>query len=207
MAKRDTRELILVTSLVLFNEFGEPNVTTNHIADEADISPGNLYYHFRRKEEIILELFKRYLGVIHPLLEAPEDNAINIENLWFRLHLLFEARGEYRFLFRNLTDLTELSSTMRHAVRGLLAEERRAIANYLELLARGGALTAGDASREVLLDNIHLAMTCWLPYSELVSDTGQDGPSPQSRAVSRVSIIMPRTPVGLRALGFQCDSW
>ena len=54
-----TKERILFTSIDLFNRSGVVAVTTNHIAKAMDISPGNLYFHYDNKEEILEELFKR----------------------------------------------------------------------------------------------------------------------------------------------------
>uniref|UniRef100_UPI0005623176 TetR/AcrR family transcriptional regulator n=1 Tax=Photobacterium sanctipauli TaxID=1342794 RepID=UPI0005623176 len=51
-----TKDRILSVSLELFNRDGVAQVSTLIIATEMGISPGNLYYHFRGKEEIIATL-------------------------------------------------------------------------------------------------------------------------------------------------------
>jgi AcrR family transcriptional regulator len=55
---QETKSRILRTAIRLFNDKGSQQITTNHIAQEMGISPGNLYYHYQNKEEIIREIFK-----------------------------------------------------------------------------------------------------------------------------------------------------
>ena len=192
MARRDTRELVLGVSLALFNEFGEPNVTTNHIADEADISPGNLYYHFRRKDDIVLELFKRFLERFQPLIEIPDDVLLQADDLWFQLHLSFEIKGEYRFLYRNLADLVARVPNLDRAMRGLLARERQAAWNSLSGLQQAGVLEIDELGKEQLTDNLLLALTYWIPFAELTEPGALDDGSAQVAAISRViSMVAP----------------
>ncbi len=51
------RERILETAVELFNTHGAAKVGTNKIAAHLGISPGNLYYHFKNREEIIRTIF------------------------------------------------------------------------------------------------------------------------------------------------------
>ena len=126
-----TRERILDVSLAMFNERGEPNVTTNHIADELEISPGNLYYHFRNKEDIVEHLFARYEARIDLALTVPEDRLPNLEDIWLQLHLAFEVMWDYRFIFRDLVDITSRNRKLRmHYARTL----RRATGNAMAVL-------------------------------------------------------------------------
>ncbi len=100
-----TRERILETSLALFNDHGEPAISTNHIAGAMDISPGNLYYHFRNKDEIVLLLYQRFHAAMDRVLVVPERRPPDMEDMWLYVHLVYETIWQYRFLYRDLNNL------------------------------------------------------------------------------------------------------
>jgi AcrR family transcriptional regulator len=190
--KRNTREHILEVSLSLFNEFGEPRVTTNQIALEADISPGNLYYHFRSKHEIVLELFKRFVAQFQPLLEVPENSSLEAEDLWFQLHLSFELKGRFRFLYRNLADLADQIPNLGKAFLALMSMERKAAQSLVENLERQDKLRITKDEKPLLLNNLMLALTYWISYAELVDADGLANGTVQPSAIAGVlQMVMP----------------
>jgi AcrR family transcriptional regulator len=192
MSKRKTRELILETSLALFNDLGEPNVTTNHIADEAGISPGNLYYHFHSKQDIVVELFKRFAVQIEPLIDVPPSAALHAEDLWLQLHLSFEIKGHYRFLYRNFADIAGRMPQLGRAFRGLFLRERRAASGLISSLEQQGLMHIDDAEKGLLLDNLMLALIYWIPFAELFEQGGLESDSAQVKAIAGVlQMIMP----------------
>lgn len=164
---RRTRERILETSLALFNRDGEPHVTTTDIADEMNISPGNLYYHFRNKDEIVGELHAALDASIAPLLAMPASRPPGVEDLWLLLHLLFERMWQYRFLYRDVDDIT--SRNARIAAR--FAAMTRGVQAVVAAMCRGmratGALRASDREIDALTTNVVVIATYWMSFQRI----------------------------------------
>src|SRR5436190_11488068 len=136
---RRTAERILDTTLDLFNRLGEPNVSTTLISAEMNISPGNLYYHYPAKEELINSLFDRYERALNDLLAAAEG-VRHIEDAWLFFHMLFELIWQYRFLYRDLNDLLSKNRRLETHFQFVLKNKSRAVQSVLDGLARGSAM-------------------------------------------------------------------
>lgn len=169
-----TRDRILQTSLQLFNEYGEPRITTNHIADELDISPGNLYYHFRNKDEIIALLFQQFERQMDATLQVPQNRILDMEDMWLYLHLVFENIWEYRFLYRDLDNIMSRNKRLRTHFRRILERKVNTAAAICNGLVEAGLMNASAEEIAALAQNIAVVATYWLNFQSI------RGPLPQS---------------------------
>ncbi len=185
----NTRERILGTALELFNSEGEPNTTTNRIADELEISPGNLHYHFRTKADLIEALFERFETRMLQLLSAPDESRPDLEQLWMFLHLVFETISDFRFIYRDLTDLCSRHRGLGLKFRGILKLSLSTADHMVRSLAETGQLRVSREERRALVRNIVLVSTFWLAFDAVLEP---DQPEQPGRAVWQVmSLVSP----------------
>lgn len=167
-APRRTAERILEVTLDLFNRFGEPNVSTTLISAELNISPGNLYYHYPAKDELINSLFDRYEAALGELLNAA-DGVRDVEDAWFFLHTLFELIWQYRFLYRDLNDLLSKNRRLETHFQGVLQHKLRAVRALLDGMSRSGAIRIDSREVGATATSMVVVLTYWLSY-EYVRD-------------------------------------
>jgi AcrR family transcriptional regulator len=170
-----TRDRILECALQLFNQQGEPNVSTMEIANEMGISPGNLYYHFHGKEPLILGLFERFEEELTPLLDPPEDVQLSAEDYWLFLHLIVERMAQYRFLFQDLSNLAGRLPKLARGVRSLLNALKRTLAALLASLKAQGQIISETQALGQLVEQITMTLVFSLDYQRIIGRSGEVG--------------------------------
>jgi AcrR family transcriptional regulator len=185
-----TRERILDVSLAMFNERGEPNVTTNHIADELEISPGNLYYHFRNKDDIVEHLFARFEDRIDKVLVVPDERLPTLEDIWLKLHGAFDVMWEYRFIYRDLVDLTQRNRKLRMHFTRILKRATDSAIKILQGLVRAEVMRASRAEIEATATNIMLVATFWLNFNTVRGGGVEKNPEDLTEGIVQVMMLI-----------------
>ena len=169
-----TRDKILLSSLELFNDKGERNITTNHIAAHLAISPGNLYYHFRNKSDIIYEIFQEYEKLVDYYLDIPEDRPITLEDMTFYLESVFDGLWSYRFFHRDLEYLLDSDPRLRQDYREFTNRCLAAINRIFAKLADAGIIQPQPEDlRSAMSLNVWLVITNWMAFLKTPNAAGE----------------------------------
>lgn len=195
---RRTRQRILETTLALYNERGEPNVPTSLIAAELGISPGNLHYHFRRKDALSTALLEQFIVELERLLPPAGWRAAHVEDAWFLLHVILEHLWHYRFLFRDLSGITARDRRAAPRLAQVFDRAVRAARGICLGLVERGIMTATHRELEALSTNVAVVCLYWLSFQ--AARHPRSDPARQGMAQGAYQVLMLVAPF-LRAEG------
>ncbi|AKC07284.1 MULTISPECIES: TetR/AcrR family transcriptional regulator [Rhizobium/Agrobacterium group] len=185
-----TRQRIIAAALQLFNERGPDHVTTAEIARAVNINEGNLYYHFRTKEALVLALFALFetdaLAVVAKIDEEDEVAASTYAGF---LRLWFSLVWNYRFLFRDFVGLLSSAPALVEPVRGISAAMRLAVDDIVSRMERAGLAEIPETERAALLTNLWIVSTYWAAYLNLQEGVTEFGPQQLDWGLRQVSSL------------------
>ncbi len=171
-----TRDRILDVSLELFNSEGEAAQTAVDIANALDMSPGNLYYHFKGKEPIIQALFDRFEEEMQIILGGTHGAVTSVEDNWVFVYIVLEEIYDFRFFYRNVGDMMERYPGLATSFRKILAMKRQAIENVLAQLEKRDIVEVDRRLHAPLVQQMLSTLTFWLSH-DLIEGGQGDGPS------------------------------
>jgi AcrR family transcriptional regulator len=186
---RRTRDRVLSAALELFNERGSGAVTTNHVAARAGISPGNLYYWFSDKDEIIRELYAAFVGEYEQLWDAEPDGSLDLtpEEVLGRLGEGAELSSHYAFLARDLLGLLHADPVLAREYQVVRLRRIAAFTGLAGSWREQGVIRPVDDQTVVdLVQALWVIAETWMAFAEL------DGNRPDAQDGTRLLRVVLR---------------
>lgn len=155
MAKIKTRDLILDVALVLFNEEGEPLVTSVDLANEMNISPGNLYYHFKGKEEVVEELYARFhAGLSYLMDDIQMSDELDEDAMLLYLDVIADYLTDYKFISQNISSFCVRYAVLHKPLKNSLVRLHKQLKEFAEALLNSKDSDESLPVATLLADNL-----------------------------------------------------
>lgn len=194
-----TAQRVLATALELFNQHGESSVTSVDIANEMDISPGNLYYHFKGKELIVEALFDLHFRQLINLLDAANPDGLVLEEQFYYVYLLLEKIHLYRFIYRSPMDLMEKYPVVAKGLAKIAKRLETTIENILTTNIQRETLSINSDELKPLVESVSIIMLQSTQYYQL-KQRFDDEHQIYSALALLLTLLMPRMQVPIENL-------
>lgn len=157
----NNRDRIIEKALQLFSQHGYHNVTTKDICHKLTISPGNLYYHFRSKDDILNAILEEYDKDISNITYSDASNYQFIPLLKSYLNVAFSLMWKYRFLSIDIPYCLRIASPQSTKFQEISAKLTDFIDALFSRLESENVLDFKNSSRENLIVNTMLLFHGW----------------------------------------------
>ncbi|MDX2134351.1 MAG: TetR/AcrR family transcriptional regulator [Saprospiraceae bacterium] len=163
-----TKIRIIESAIQLFNEHGLANVRLQQIADDAGISVGNLAYHFKNKEAIVLavyeSLFQEFAQILTHYLQQP-----SLADLEQQLDLYYTFFSKYRFYLIDLFEARRSCPQVVSQWQLFVSKMTLQIRKRLDYCTQRGLITPEPApgAYDTLTNNIWMTIVFWVPQQVL----------------------------------------
>lgn len=156
MTNQDKREQLISTAQRLFSKNGYHGTGIDLILKESGIAKKTLYYHFPSKEDLIVEVLKRYdeqfsLMVDRKVKQMADDPRGRLLAIFDVAHQWFSDKSFYGCMFINaIGEYSNTDSSIRDACKGFKEKMRQ----YMECLC----IEAGSKQPEELSEQLALLL-------------------------------------------------
>lgn len=169
MAKMSTRDLILEVALVLLNERGESVVTSVDLAHEMNISPGNLYYHFKGKEQVVEELYAQFHArVIITLQQITAQTNGDTKITLAGLAVLSDVLQQFKFISQDVRGIHERYVSLRPSLETLFSLLERSLKKLVTQIMDDSSVTDSGNASSLLADNLLYTLINFGSYDEFL---------------------------------------
>ncbi|WP_151173387.1 TetR/AcrR family transcriptional regulator [Pseudoalteromonas ruthenica] len=168
-----TKDRIIQASIELSNSHGERAITTNHIAAHLQISPGNLCYHFKNKEDIIRHIFKLYRQHLDTQFKPINHDEPVMAQLTHYFDALFELMWKFHFFYDNMTDILSRDAELKADYITFQQRLFDQVKSIVLALGKNGILEIDEEQAGELTHMLKLTVSFWTPYIKARRQSGE----------------------------------
>ncbi len=186
-----TRDKIIQASIALFNEQGERNVTTNHIAAHLGISPGNLYYHFRNKEDIILSIYEEYArNLLLDTFPKVSSDVKPLDAIILYMDAVFQMLLKFRFFYSNLPVLLDKNPSLREKYVEVQHSIAERVSQLLISLRNANIINFQDEELPDMVSILRIINTFWVSFYQTQNIDNEINDSVFYQGVLKILVIL-----------------
>lgn len=156
------------TALRLFNDIGTEKISTRHIAQELEISVGNLHYHYPTKDAVLVALHTRFIESTNEIAEQIDPEASNPRPV---IEATFRLIWRYRFLFNERLVVERRVPAIAESFKEMIRARRRMFRLQIEQMQARGLVTTDfdDEQFEALFEHIVIVYNAWTSHVAMLS--------------------------------------